>query len=230
MADSPPPHDDDYGEFSSPPCFMHEIDAAYACIAVDPTQARDLARWRKAERHRLIACRLAIPIADREANATAIANKLDKMLPIGAETIFSVYWPFRGKPDLRPWMTSLCAKGVQVALPLVVEKAKPLIFRQWHPSVPLARGIWNIPYPADGLPVVPSVIVAPLVGFDPDNYRLGYGGGYFDRTIDAMEQKPLVIGVGHPAAAIGTIYPQPHDIAMDWIVTGKGAAVRSERT
>lgn len=226
MANNSPQQDDDYGEFSSPPCFMHEIDPAYAGVAVDRTQAGDVARWRKAERNRLIACRIAIPVAERKANAAAIANQIDTLVPVDGGTIVSVYWPFRGEPDLRPWMERLCAKGVGVALPLVAEKGKPLAFRQWHPDAPLARGVWNIPYPADGLAVAPSVIVAPLVGFDPDNYRLGYGGGYFDRTLAAMERKPLVIGVGHPSLAINTIYPQPHDIPMDWIVTGTAAPVR----
>ena len=199
---------------------MHEIDPAYAGIPVDRAQMRDVDRWRNAERNRLIASRLAIPAAERVNHATAIADQLDTLVPFDVEVHVSVYWPFRGEPDLRPWMKSLSARGIEVALPQVAEKGKPLIFRRWHQGAQLARGIWNIPYPADGPLVTPSVVIAPLVGFDPHNFRLGYGGGYFDRTIAAMERKPMVIGVGHTSLAIETIYPQPHDIPMDWIVTG----------
>jgi 5-formyltetrahydrofolate cyclo-ligase len=71
-------------------------------------------------------------------------------------------------------------------------------------------------------------VIAPLVGYDPDGYRLGYGGGFFDRTLVAASPRPLAIGVGHPLAALPTIYPQPHDIPMDWIVTGNNAPARRE--
>ena len=84
----------------------------------------------------------------------------------------------------------------------------------------MARGLWRIPYPADGAEVVPTVILAPVVGFDAACYRLGYGGGFFDRTLARMTGKPLVIGLGYPGALIPTIFPQPHDIPMSWIVTG----------
>ena len=106
---------------------------------------------------------------------------------------------------------------------MVVAKRTPLIFRSWHPGARLERGVWNIPYPADGALVTPGVVIAPLVGFDPQGYRLGYGGGFFDRTLASLSPRPLAIGVGHPLGALATIYPLPHDIPMDWIVTGDGA-------
>jgi 5,10-methenyltetrahydrofolate synthetase len=104
----------------------------------------------------------------------------------------------------------------------VVEKGRPLVFRVWRQGDKLERGVWNIPVPAEGEPVFPDIVIAPLVGFDPSNYRLGYGGGFFDRTLAAMPKKPLVIGVGYMSSALPTIYPQPHDIPMDAIVTEKG--------
>jgi 5,10-methenyltetrahydrofolate synthetase len=87
----------------------------------------------------------------------------------------------------------------------------------------LERGIWNIPVPAKGDEVIPTVTIAPLVGFDAACFRLGYGGGYFDRTLASLESRPTVIGVGYAFAAIATIRPQRHDIPMDWIVTGDGS-------
>lgn len=86
----------------------------------------------------------------------------------------------------------------------------------------MERGVWNIPAPADGEVLTPDVVLAPLVGFDPDGYRLGYGGGFFDRTLAALSPQPRAIGVGQAVAAIPTIHPQPQDIPMDAIVTEAG--------
>lgn len=223
------PQDDDVsgGSFASPPCFMHELDPIYGGIATDPVQARDVASWRKAERQRLITLRLAVPVSEREEHARRLQRDLDAIVPGSGDTIVSVFWPFRGEPDLRPWMTSLCQAGLRVALPLAVAKGQPLVFREWTPGTRLEHDIWKIPYPADGAEVAPTMLVVPLVGFDPEGFRLGYGGGFFDRTLAAYPQKPLVVGIGHPVQAITTIFPQPHDIPMDWIVTGFDAPYRA---
>ena len=178
----------------------------------------EIARWRKAERERLIQARLAIPADDRTAMSTAIAEELDASVGDVSGKIVSLYWPFRGEPDLRPWMVSLVARGGTPALPLVVEKAQPLVFRAYRPGDRLEKGVWNIPIPAEGEPVIPDVVIAPIVGVDPRNYRLGYGGGFFDRTLASLPKKPLVIGVGYEMQRISTIHPQPHDIPMDRIV------------
>jgi 5,10-methenyltetrahydrofolate synthetase len=179
----------------------------------------DIARWRKAERERLIAARLEIPADDRATMSARIAEQLDAIVGDVTGRIVSLYWPFRGEPDLRPWMTSLVARGGTPALPLVIEKAHPLVFRAYRPGDRLEKGVWNIPIPAEGDPVVPDITIAPLVGVDPENYRLGYGGGFFDRTLASLPKKPLVVGVGYEMQRIPTIHPQPHDIPMDRIVT-----------
>jgi 5-formyltetrahydrofolate cyclo-ligase len=178
----------------------------------------EIAAWRKAERERLIAARLGIPADERARMAKNVARRLDVIIgPIGGRLV-SLYWPFRGEPDLRPWMADVAARGGRTALPLVVEKARPLEFRAWQAGDPLEKGVWNIPVPAQGGPVLPDIVIAPLVGFDGGNFRLGYGGGFFDRTIAAMPRMPLVIGVGYAMQRIETICPQPHDIPMDAIV------------
>jgi 5,10-methenyltetrahydrofolate synthetase len=110
-----------------------------------------------------------------------VARDLDFLIRAEPETIVSVYWPFRGEPDLSPWMATARAKGLQIALPVVIAKGQPLVFREWEPGARLERGVWNIPFPADGAAMVPTVVIAPMVGFDPAGYRLGYGGGFFDR-------------------------------------------------
>lgn len=214
------PDHDDPESFASPPCFMHEVEPAYGRLPVDSEQERDVARWRKIERARLIAARMASPISEREEAARLIARDLDTLIADCRAPMVSLYWPFRGEPDLRFWMAAASAKGWRIALPIVVAKAQPLEFREWTPGARMERGVWNIPFPADGAIVTPTVVIAPLVGFDRGGYRLGHGGGYFDRTLAVLAPKPLIIGVGYPLGALPTIYPQWHDIPMDWIITG----------
>ena len=85
-------------------------------------------------------------------------------------------------------MASVIERGGTVALPVVVEKARPLIFRAYRPGDRLEKGVWNIPVPADGAAVTPDIVIAPLVGFDGGKFRLGYGGGFFDRTLAGSPQ------------------------------------------
>lgn len=184
-----------------------------------PGEWPDVARWRRVERARLIDARLAIPADERAAMARKVANGLDAVIGDVAGRMVSLFWPFRGEPDLRDWMASVDSRGGRTALPVVVEKGRPLVFRAYRRGDRLEKGIWNIPVPAEGDAVTPEIVIAPLVGVDTLNYRLGYGGGFFDRTLAAMPARPLVIGVGYEMQRIATIFPQPHDIAMDRIVT-----------
>ena len=147
----------------------------------------------------------------------------------GRDRVMSVYWPIKGEPDLRPLMVELHGAGVTVALPLVERKAAPLVFRRWTPATRMVRGDWNIPVPPPEAAIVtPGITLAPLVGWDGDGYRLGYGGGYFDRTLAALTPRPLTIGIGLQPARLATIYPQPHDIPLDFILTEAGIQVSPE--
>ena len=209
------------GTYASPPCFMHELQPGYT-EPVDTQTRVDVMRWRKAERQRQIEQRLAIPAAVRAEMARAIAAGLDAVIGDAEGRTASLYWPFRGEPDLRGWAADFITRGGNAALPVVIEKGFPLVFRRWQPGDRLEKGVWNIPVPVEGAEVVPDIVVAPLVGFDRRNYRLGYGGGFFDRTLAALPSRPLVVGVGYAAAAIDTIFPLPHDIPMNCIVTENG--------
>lgn len=211
--------DEQAGTYASPPCLLHEFEPVEDGNSFDAAQWRDVLRWRKAERERLIATRLAIPAEERARMAERIAGGVDALVGDPKGRIVSLYWPFRGEPDFRPWIASITERGATAALPVVVEKGRPLIFRAYKPGDKLEKGVWNIPIPAEDRQVIPDVVLSPVVGFDPQNYRLGYGGGFFDRTLAALPAKPLVIGVGYSSQAIPTIYAQPHDIPMDRIVT-----------
>jgi 5-formyltetrahydrofolate cyclo-ligase len=187
----------------------------------------DLMHWRKLERARLIKERLEISASTRKRNSDRIAEQLDAAIGDISGRVVSGYWPFRGEPDLREWLENLESRDSRCALPVVVEAQAPLVFRIWRRGDNLERGVLDIPAPVAGEEVCPDVMIAPLVGYDRDAYRLGYGGGYFDRTLAAMPRRPLIIGVGYSQAAIPTIYPEPHDIPMDKIVTERGIFVRS---
>ena len=230
------PEDDEMKahSYASPPCLAHEIDPAYFDpLAVDPQQALDVARWRKAERARLLSERAALPVARRQNAAQKITAHVDKYLherlgSIEGMTI-SAWWPIKAELDLRTWMKNLSKRGARAALPVVVEPKTPLEFRVWTPQTRMERGFWNILVPAEGENVLPDVTLAPIVGWDDANYRLGYGGGYFDRTLAKLLPQPLAIGIGLDAARVSTIFPQPHDIPMNAIITEKGLVARKQQ-
>jgi 5-formyltetrahydrofolate cyclo-ligase len=172
-------------------------------------------------RAELIARRLSLPAPDRAAASERITARLKALLIDSPTRLIGFYWPFKGEYDPRPLVRDLHAAGVALALPVVIAKATPLIFRPWHPGAPMARGVWDIPVPASGEPVEPDTLLVPLLGFDAEGYRLGYGGGFYDRTIAAMAIRPRTIGVGFACGRLSTIRPQPYDVRMDVIVTGE---------
>ncbi len=216
--------DDMPESYSSPPCMMHLVDPVSGRVVpeVDPRQQLDLKRWRKAERERLIALRVAIPAEERRRHSARIADALDGVLGDVSGRIIGVYWPFRGEPDLRSWIERLGDRGAVGVLPVVVAPRAPLAFRVWRRGDELEPGVWNIPVPVARQEATPDIVIAPVVGFDRARYRLGNGGGFYDCTLAALARRPRIIGVGYEKLAIPTIYPQPHDIAMDMIITESG--------
>lgn len=185
----------------------------------DSSDWSEILKWRKAERQRLLDLRMDLTADQRADYSRRIIVNVSRAIGDLTGKTVSLYWPFRGEPDLRDWIADIIAGGGQVALPVVVQKHQPLEFRLWKPGDALERGVWNILVPSEGTKVMPDVVIAPVVGFDAGHFRLGYGGGFFDRTLAAAPVKPLVIGVGYQQARIASIYPQAHDIAMDVIVT-----------
>jgi 5,10-methenyltetrahydrofolate synthetase len=107
-------------------------------------------------------------------------------------------------------------------LPVVVAKARPLEFREWCPAAVTSRGAFGLPVPVGTPALAPEAVLVPPVGFDARGYRLGYGGGFFDRTLAAAPTRPLAIGLAREASRMETIRPQAHDIPMDFIVTEAG--------
>ncbi|WP_183435515.1 5-formyltetrahydrofolate cyclo-ligase [Methylobacterium sp. R2-1] len=175
--------------------------------------------WRKATRDKLIAQRSALSAEERAAQSSRIGQSLRDALEPYAGGLVGFYWPFRGEFDPRGVVGALRERGTRLALPVIVERGQPLVFREWTPGSLMVQGTWKIPMPESGEGVFPDLLIVPLVGFDREGYRLGYGGGFYDRTIAAMPERPRTIGVGFELGRLETIYPQPHDIALEMIVT-----------
>jgi 5-formyltetrahydrofolate cyclo-ligase len=175
--------------------------------------------FRKAKRAELLARRTALSFHDRQHFAESLTAHLLATLELRPSGVLGIYWPIRGELDLRDYARRHIETGGTAALPVVVTKGSPIEFWQWQPGASLRRGFWNIPVPVERRVAVPDVLLIPLVGYDAAGYRLGYGGGYYDRTLAVLTPRPLCIGVGYDDSALATIHPQPHDIPMDWIVT-----------
>ena len=193
-------------------------------LKIDADVAAVKAVGRAAAKRRRAAAHAASP----DAGARIAANLLRAVsLPEGA--IVSGYCAMGDEADPLPSLLALAAGGHDLCLPVTPKRGLPLSFRLWRPGDALERGVWDIPVPpATARDVEPSVLLVPLLAFDRAGYRLGYGGGYFDRTLAALRPRPLTIGIGTEAARLATIHPQPHDIGLDMIVTEAG--IRHTRT
>ena len=179
----------------------------------------DVRAWRKGERARLLDARRAMLLGSHNIAGEAICNALLTHLPPASHTLIGCYWPFRREFNCVPYMREVVHSGGQVALPVVIGRGRPLEFRCWTEGTKMEAGVWNIPHPASGPPVSPSALVIPLLGFDEAGFRLGYGAGYYDRTIAAFAEKPYAVGVGFEFSCLPTIFPQLHDRPMDVIIT-----------
>jgi 5-formyltetrahydrofolate cyclo-ligase len=175
--------------------------------------------WRKGVREELIQRRAERSPETRRALAQKACARLAEAVDFTRYRVLGFYWPIRGELDVREIVTRHLARGGIAALPVVVHQAAPLEFWRWSPGIAMQSGVWNIPTPKHRELLAPDIVIAPLVGFDRASYRLGYGGGYFDRTLAAASPRPFAVGFGYAGSALETIYPQTHDIRMNLIVT-----------
>lgn len=190
---------------------------AHAHMTLDEIKA-----WRKTQRAELIARREAISVEQRTRWNQQITASLIDGFPCPAQAVVGFCWPYKGEFDARFAVHAWRASGAQAALPEVVQNRAPLQFRLWRPGVAMRAGVYDIPIPVDTPIVVPDVAIVPMNGFDVQGYRLGYGGGFFDRTLAAWEPRMIAIGVAYEVLRLATIYPQLHDIPMDFVVTEAG--------
>ena len=197
--------------------------------AEDDTVPSDLSAWRRRERARLLAERVALTPEALAVLRARIDQNLERTFGDLVHGILAFCWPYKNEYDARYLAAALRRRGAVTALPVVVAPRTPLIFREWHPGIRLVEGPLGIPYPVGSPEVRPDSVFLPMLGWDGGGFRLGYGGGFFDRTLAAIETRPRVIGIAYEQAYLRTIHPQPHDIPADFVVTERGVYRREPR-
>jgi 5-formyltetrahydrofolate cyclo-ligase len=183
-------------------------------IARGPVDARD----RGDARAGLRALRASIDPAARAAADRAIRARLQTLVAAVSPGTLAGYWPMGDEPDLREALGAWHRAGIVVALPRVVAPAAPLEFGRWRPDSRLARGPFGTLHPEPHEPLSPDLLVLPCLGFDARCHRLGYGGGYYDRTLATL---PLAraIGVAYDDCEVVGFEPQSFDLALERVVT-----------
>jgi 5-formyltetrahydrofolate cyclo-ligase len=161
--------------------------------------------------------------AGRAALDEALAARLAPVLARHAVSSIGFYWPVAGEFDARAFVTQWLGADAsrEAALPVVVTPHAPMAFHAWHAQTEMKEGRYRIPVPADERIAVPELLLIPCVGFDADRFRLGYGGGYYDRTLAAWPRarKPVTIGVAFEAGKCAALPREAHDMPLDAIVT-----------
>jgi 5-formyltetrahydrofolate cyclo-ligase len=191
---------------------------------MEPTQDaswEEIRHWRKQKREELLARRTSLSVEARHEIAERARALLVDAVDLNAYKVLGFCWPIKAEIDVHRIAQQHIALGGEVALPVILQKSAPVEFWRWYPGIAMQTGIWNIPIPTQRDVLILDAVIVPLVGFDAQGFRLGYGGGYFDRTLAAAARRPLAIGLGYADSALPTIYPQPHDIPMNMIVTDK---------
>lgn len=178
--------------------------------------------FRSALRREKLAARMRLEETSRAALSARIEAHLAALLASLPPQTLAFCAPVRGEFDARPLASLLIERGWRTAMPVVEAAHAPMNFRGWTPSSAMDIDRHGIPIPAGGPAVVPAIVLLPLVAFDAQGFRLGYGGGYFDRTLAAMVPRPLAIGVGFELGRVADIRPQTHDIRLDAVVTEAG--------
>lgn len=184
--------------------------------------------FRNALRREMIARREALAPESHVLLSAAIRARLDAGFPDLATRTVGFCWPVRQEPDLLPLIGELIARGGRAALPVVVRPGMPLAFREWWPGQPLMSDRYDIPTPTDGDFLSPQVLLLPVNAFDAAGYRIGYGGGFFDRTLATMTPRPLTVGLAFDFQQVPSTRPQPHDQPLDAVIT-ESALIRPRR-
>lgn len=179
---------------------------------------------KKVLREAAIARRLALDEALRRRLDEAIAAHLAPAVEALAPRVLGFCWPHLAEPDLAPWVGRwlAAAHGRRAALPVVVARGAPMVFRGWAPGTPLLPDRHGIPHPPEGPALHPDLVLIPVNAFDARGFRIGYGGGYFDRTLAALRPRPAAIGYGYECARIADALPEAHDLPMSAVVTEAG--------
>lgn len=192
--------------------------------ALPPTNGPDTERRRM--RDTALTARLARDDATIERWTAKLQAVLLEQWPDAPGSVLGFCWPVQNEANLLPllaeWAMRARPKTLSLALPVVVDRDRALMFRRWHPGAAMVPDRYGIPTPIDGDFVMPETLLIPLNAFDEKGFRIGYGGGYFDRTLATLAPRPLAIGIGFELGRVDDTLPQRHDQRLDWIATEAG--------
>jgi 5-formyltetrahydrofolate cyclo-ligase len=185
----------------------------------------DKSQQKKALRERLVRQRLEMP--DRLRRCEQLQRVLRIWLVNRTDTVIGAYWPIKGEFDPLPALHRWKEDGElleepqlrRIGLPVVDKVRGTLKFHAWFPGCPMEEDAFGIPKPKDTEVIVPTLLFVPCVGYGTGGFRLGYGGGFYDRTLEVMSPRPFCLGVGFELGHLPTIHPLPHDIPMNAIAT-----------
>jgi 5,10-methenyltetrahydrofolate synthetase len=183
--------------------------------------SRDKAQLRK----QLQAERMAL--LDRHQRAAHLQEVLMVWLISRPEKTIGAYWPIKGEFDALPalyrWSEAAEAgEERRIGLPVINRETKQLTFHVWYPGCPMEEDAYGIPKPKDTEAFHPELLLVPCVGYGPGGVRLGYGGGFYDRTLAALQPRPVTAGVGYTHGFVPWLQAEPHDIPLDAILTDEG--------
>ena len=201
-------------------------------------------------RKALVEERLNLP--DRLQRADALQQVMRIWLFDKPDTVIGAYWPIKGEfdplPALYRWQedailnqdsqsktsvapesqAQLATESIagrsprKIGLPVVNKLHKTLIFHAWYPGCPMEEDAYGIPKPKDTEVIVPTLLFVPCVGYGPGGFRLGYGGGFYDRTLATLQPRPVTVGLGYTHGWLPDMEPEPHDIPLDALLNDNG--------
>lgn len=198
------------------------MDTSHEGPAGDPAQVK------KALRKALVEQRLSMP--DRLQRAAALQQVMRIWLVGRADTLIGAYWPIKGEFDPLPALHRWKEDGEllddpqmrRIGLPVVDKVHKTMVFHAWYPGCPMEEDAYGIPKPKGTEVIVPTLLFVPCVGYGPGGFRLGYGGGFYDRTLATLQPKPVTVGLGFAPGFVDDLEPQAHDVALDAILNDQG--------
>jgi len=185
---------------------------------LQPTQDKTLLR------RQLQAERLAL--LDRHRRAMHLQEVLRVWLIGRPQTAIGAYWPIKGEFDALPalYRWSEAEPGRRIGLPVVERDTRRLRFHVWYPGCPMEDDAYGIPKPRDTEAFAPALLLVPCVGWGPRGVRLGYGGGFYDRTLAALSPRPYTVGLAFAHGHIPWLRAEPHDVPLDAVLTEDGVA------
>jgi 5-formyltetrahydrofolate cyclo-ligase len=171
-------------------------------------------------------------MVDRHQRAVHLQEVLRVWLVSRGENSVGAYWPIKGEFDALPalfrWTEGETDTKRQIGLPVINRETRHLRFHVWYPGCPMEDDAYGIPKPKDTDAFEPQLLLVPCVGFGPGGVRLGYGGGFYDRTLADLKPRPYTVGVGYAHGFIPWLTAEPHDVPLDAMLTEDGVAWQRE--